>query len=253
MSLSAIIVDDEPPARDRVRSLLAEEEDIRVVEECRDGVEAIAAIERHRPDIAFLDIQMPEVNGFQVLRSVPRDLWPAVVFCTAFDQHAVQAFELHAIDYLLKPFKPARFREAVARARATRAASRPGDPVQERLLALLESRNEAQHITRIVVKEEGRTQFLRTSEIDWIEAAGNYLVVHLGKTSHVIRDTLSGLESRLSPREFLRVSRSALVNTGRVKELQPLAAGENVLILRDGTRIPTTRPARELEEALRFS
>jgi two-component system LytT family response regulator len=252
MRLSAIIVDDEPLARERVRSLLGLDPDIEVVEECRDGVEAIAAIQNRKPDLAFLDIQMPEVNGFEVLQSVSRELWPIVIFCTAFDRHAVQAFEVHAVDYLLKPFKPARFKEAVARARAVHS-SRMGGALNQKLAALLEQQRPDPQQSRLVIKAEGRTHFIRTTDIDWIEAAGNYLVVHVSRVNHVIRDTLSGLEARLSPREFVRISRSALVNSSRVKELQPIAAGEHVIILSDGTRLPVTRSVRDLEEALKFS
>jgi two-component system, LytTR family, response regulator len=176
-----------------------------------------------------------------------------VIFVTAFDQHAVQAFEAQAFDYLLKPFKPARFRAAIARARDQIARQQPDD-VSKRLLALLETRTAAaEHLSRITVRDRNRVRFVKTSEIDWIEASGNYVVLHSGKENHVVRETLAAFEQQLSPKEFVRVSRSAIVNLDRVQHIEPAFNNEHVIALADGTRLPMTRSLRELQERLKFS
>jgi two-component system LytT family response regulator len=214
MKLSVIVVDDEPLARERVCGLLAAEPDVEILAECASGVEALAAIAQRRPDVLILDIHMPEMDGFQLLAQLGPPL-PVVIFVTAFDQHAVQAFEAQAFDYLLKPFKPARFRAAVARAREQVNRQQPDD-MSKRLLALLETRPAAaEHLTRITVRDRNRVRFVKTSEIDWIEASGNYVVLHSGKENHVVRETLAAFEQQLSPKEFVRVSRSAIVNLDR--------------------------------------
>lgn len=253
MKLSVVIVDDEPLARERVRTQLAADAEIEVRAECASGPEAVAAIRRLAPDLVFLDIQMPEMDGFQVLRALTPPL-PLVIFVTAFDEHAVRAFEAQAFDYLLKPFKPARLRAALARAREQLARRQP-DEVTQKLLALLDSRTPAApaHLTRIAVRDRDRVRFVKTAEIDWLEASGNYVVLHAGKENHVVRETLTALEHQLSPREFLRLSRSAIVNLERIRQVEPAFNDEHVVVLTDGTRLPLTRGLRELQERLKFS
>lgn len=258
MKHTVIVVDDEPLARDRVRGLLEAEENIEIIAECGDGADALEAIARQRPDILILDIHMPEMDGFQMLAQLRAPL-PVVIFTTAYDQHAVQAFEAQALDYLLKPFKPSRFRTSIARAREQVSRQQP-DEVSQRLLALLESRAPAatapataEHLTRITVRDRNRVRFVKTSEIDWIEASGNYVILHSGKENHVVRETLAAFEQQLSPKEFVRVSRSAIVNLDRVQHIEPAFNNEHVVALADGTRLPMTRSMRELQERLKFS
>jgi two-component system LytT family response regulator len=254
MKLTALIVDDEPLARERLRTLLAAEPDIEVVAECVNGRDAVAAVKRQRPDVLFLDIQMPELDGFQVLAQLAAPL-PAVIFVTAFDEHAVRAFEVHALDYLLKPFKPARLRAALARVREQLAAKKSdGDDTSRRILELLEERAaKIEYLARIAVRDRDRVRFVKTADIDWIEASGNYLVLHAGKENHVLRETLTSLESQLSPREFFRLNRSALVHVDRVRHVEPAFNDEHIVVLADGTRLTLTRGLRELQERLRFA
>jgi two-component system, LytTR family, response regulator len=250
MALQVIIVDDESSARDRVRDLLTDEPDIAIAAECSSGREAIAAIIAHRADLLFLDIQMPEVNGFDVLRALPATNLPAVIFTTAYDQHALQAFEVHALDYLLKPFKAARFKAAVQRARE-HLQNRQAGETDTRLLALLEHfRTMRTYTARFVIKSASRVLIVKADEIDWIESASNYALLHVGDKTHVIRETMRSLEGQLSPQQFVRVSRSAIVNIERIKELQPMAKGEYVVILQDGKRLTMTRGIRDLQQAL---
>lgn len=258
MKIRAIIADDEPLARSRLRSLLAREPDGELVAECADGDAAVAAVRQHRPDVLFLDVQMPGRDGFGVLEALAGEPLPQVVFVTAYDQHALRAFEARALDYLLKPFKQSRFEETVRRVRE-RLAARPGpspgpDPDLSRQLRelLAESRPAAPTLSRLAVKTNERITFVRVPDLDYLESAGNYVVLHCGKENHVIRETLSTLETQL-PAGFLRISRSVIVNLDRVKELQAMAAGEHVVILRDGRQLAMTRGLREVEEKLRFA
>ena len=260
--LTVLIVDDEALARERLRMLLAKESNLEIAGESSDGPSAVAAIRSQRPDVVLLDIQMPGLDGFGVLRELDPAELPLVIFVTAFDQHAVKAFEAHALDYLLKPCKPARLHDAIERARTHLASRAPtggnegtSDALQDRLLALLESRapeRTKQHLTRIAVRQGERVTFVRTSAIDWCEASGNYVVLHTGKESHIVRETLGTLEEQLSPDSFLRISRSVIVQFDRIRELQTLAPGEHVVILTDGRKLPMTRGLREVEEKLKF-
>ena len=251
MTLQAIIVDDEPPARDRVRDLLAGEPDIAIAAECAGGREAIAAINTHRPDLIFLDIQMPQVNGFDVLRALPAKQLPAVIFTTAYDQHALEAFEVHALDYLLKPFRAARFKAALQRAREHLLARCAGD-ADNRILALLERfRTAPAYATRFVIKTASRVIIVKAGDIDWVESAANYALLHVGDKTHLLRETMRSLEEQLDPAHFVRLSRSVIVNIERIKELQPMAKAEYVVILNTGKQVTMTRGIRELQRALK--
>ena len=245
MNIRALIVDDEPPARDLIATLLRDEPDLEVVGQCSNGRDAVAAIERLSPDLVFLDVQMPGLDGFGVLAELQPDRLPLVVFVTAFDQHAIRAFEVHALDYLLKPFEYDRLRQAVRRAR-TLFAQGSATACQTRLLTLLEELGATrQSWNRLAVRDAGRIVFLRPDEIDWIEAEGNYVRLHVGKESHLLRETMNSTEARLASKQFLRVSRSSIVNLERVTEWQPLFHGDSVVILRDGTRLTVSRVYRE--------
>jgi two-component system LytT family response regulator len=251
--MKTLIVDDEPLARERVRSLLQEEPDIKIVAECASGPEALAAIKKHAPDLMFLDVQMPGLGGFEVLRALENECLPLVIFVTAYDQHALKAFEVHALDYLLKPFKPARFKATVQRAREA-FANRQAGAASKNLLALLGQVQPArERLTRIPVRINERVVFVKTEQIEYIESAGNYVVLHTGKENHVVRETLTALEEQLDPKQFLRISRSALVNLDQIKELQPLFKGEHAVLLRNGKQLTMTRGIREVQEALKFS
>jgi two-component system LytT family response regulator len=244
-TLKTLVVDDEPLARERVVSLLQGEQNIELLGECRDGQEAIAAIQQLSPDLVFLDVQMPGADGFQVLQAVGADKMPMVIFVTAYDQHALKAFEVRALDYLLKPFDRERFHDAVTRAKASIEQQETGD-LGRRLLALVKDlRPAAPKTDRIVVKSGGRLFFLRCDEIDWIEAAGNYARLHVANESHLLRETMTSLESRLDAEKFFRIHRSRIVNMERIQELQPWFNGEYVVILRNGTRLTLSRGYRE--------
>lgn len=250
MKIRALIADDESLARERVRELLAEESDIELVAECADGREAVQAIQHHTPDLLFLDIEMPELDGFQVLKSVSKEHMPAVIFITAYDRYAIKAFEEHALDYLLKPFDKARFASAVSRAR-TRLEQEKNGTLSSRLVALLQQVDaQPKLIDRLAIKSRGRVVFLRTEEIEWIEAAGNYVEVHAGKDCHLIRDTLNSFEEKLDSRKFMRIHRSCMVNLEFLKELQPGLAGEYVVVMRDGRQLTLSRGYRDKVQQL---
>ena len=244
-------VDDEPMGRERVLSLLEQEEDVEVIGECSDGTQAIAAIQQHSPDLVFLDVNMPGANGFGVIDAVGADRMPNVIFVTAYDEYALKAFEYHALDSLLKPVNRDRFKETLKHARASLERRRAGD-LGRRLLALVNDiKPDAPRLERLVVKSGGRVFFLRTDELDWIEAAGNYVRLHLGDESHLFRETMNRMEARLDTRRFARIHRSRIVNTERIKELQPWFNGEYVVILRNGTRLTLSRGYRDrLQEQL---
>jgi two-component system LytT family response regulator len=245
MKIRALIVDDEPPARELIATLLRQETDVEIVGTCANGRSAVAAIERLSPDLVFLDVQMPGLDGFEVLSRLPIERWPLVVFVTAYDRHAVRAFEVRALDYLLKPFEYDRLRQAVQRARA-QLRKPDAETQQTRLLALLEDwHRQSQTWDRVAVREDRRITFLRPDAIDWIEAEGNYLRLHVGQKSYLIRETMHAAETRLAPKKFLRVNRSTLVNLERVKEWQPMFHGDSVVILESGTRLTVSRVYRE--------
>jgi two-component system, LytTR family, response regulator len=245
VKIRTVIVDDEPLARERIRSLLEPEADVDVVAECGSGAEAIEALRGTSADLVFLDVQIPGPDGFGVLESLEPENTPVVVFVTAYDQYALQAFEVHAVDYLLKPFDEERFRRALDRARVA-VAGRDGRAVNERLLSLLQDlKPQPGYLERLVVKSAGRLFFLRTTEIDWIESAGNYVCLHAGGESHLLRETMSGIERHLDPARFVRIHRTAIVNLDEIKELQPLFHGEYEVALRDGTKLTLSRSYRD--------
>ena len=219
--IRTLVVDDEPLARERLTGLLFNEPDIEIVGQCRDGEEAITSIMDLSPDLVFLDVQMPQMNGFDVIEAVGNERMPLVIFVTAYDQHALKAFQVRALDYLLKPFDRERFTEALQRARKQIEREETGD-LGRRLLALVKDlRKDQPRAERLVVKAGGRLFFLRTDEIDWIEAAGNYVRLHVGNTSHLLRETMNAIEGRLDPEKFFRIHRSRIVNMERIQELQP--------------------------------
>lgn len=245
MKTRTLIVDDEPLARERLRQLLQQEPDIELVGECSNGHEAIDAIRAQAPDLVFLDIQMPELTGFDVLERLEGRRLPSVVFVTAFDKFALKAFEVHAVDYLLKPFDRERFKVALGRALEQVKRGQDGS-LDQRLRALLnELRPQNKAPDRLAVKSGGRVVFVRVDELDWVEAADNYVELHVGNETHLYRQTMSDLEALLPSDKFMRISRSTIVNVDRIKELQPLFHGEYAVLLRDGTRLTLSRGYRE--------
>jgi two-component system LytT family response regulator len=243
VKMRVLIVEDEPLARERIRTLLEAERDIEVVGEAADGRSAVAAIRAEKPDLVFLDVNMPELNGFEVIDTVGAEAMPPIVFVTAYDQYAVQAFDAHAVDYVLKPFDEDRFRSAVDRARQTLRRQHAGS-LDRRLTDLLEDLRRPRYVERLAVKSGGKIVFVRTDEIDWIGAEGNYARLHTGGRSHLMRETMTSLEAKLDPDRFLRIHRSTIVNADAIAELEPLFQGDYVVILRNGTRLTSSRGYR---------
>jgi two-component system LytT family response regulator len=246
--IRTLVVDDEPIARAHVVALLRDEPDIEVVAECCNGSEAAAAIGRTAPDLMFLDVQMPELDGFELLRAAGNQRLPAVVFVTAYDDYALRAFEVRAVDYLLKPFSAERFRSALAHARK-QLTQQHASTIGQQLLDLLPEIRRTPARDRIVVRSSGRIYFVRTNDIDWCEAAGNYVRLHLGPQTHLVRDTMAHIESDLDPNQFVRIHRSAIVNVDRIQELQSSFGGEYVVLLRGGTRLTLSRGYRDALQA----
>jgi two-component system, LytTR family, response regulator len=243
--IKVLVVDDEPLARERLTTLLSQEPDVEQVTPARDGEEAITTIHDDSPDLVFLDVQMPQMNGFDVIEAVGSDKMPLVIFVTAYDQHALKAFQVRALDYLLKPFDRQRFTDALQRARKQLERDETGD-LGRRLLALVKDlRRDQPRSDRLVVKSGGRLFFLRADEIDWVEAAGNYVRLHVGPASHLLRETMNAIEGRLDPEKFFRIHRSRIVNMERIQELQPWLNGEYAVLLRTGTRLTLSRGYRE--------
>lgn len=243
--IRTVIVDDEPLARRGIRAQLKCEKDIEIISECRNGLEAVKALESQAPDLVFLDVQMPELDGFDVVDAIGVDRMPAVIFVTAYDRYALRAFDVHALDYLLKPFDDERFATAVQRARR-QIKQKNLDDLSRRLQGLLDDlQTGRKYVERLVVKSAGRIFFLSVGEIDWIEAADNYVRLHTGRESHLLRETMNSLEKKLDPDQFLRVHRSRIVNARKIKELQPLFRGEYDIMLRDGTRVESGRGYRD--------
>jgi two-component system, LytTR family, response regulator len=251
-TIRTLIVDDERAARDGIRHLLAADPEIVVAGECSNGREAAAAIRDTAPDLVFLDVQMPELDGFGVLREVGVERAPAVVFVTAFDQYALRAFDVHALDYLLKPFTDDRFRQSLERAKQLVRQGRLGD-LSHKLAALLDHDEPAparpRYLDRLVVKSGGKVTLLPVGEIEWIDAEGDYVRIHVGKTWHLLRETMKNLEDQLDGARFVRIHRSTIVNLEKVKELQPFFRGEYVVVLHNGTTLKLSRGYRDNLEA----
>ena len=259
--IRTLIVDDETLARRNLRALLKTDSESEIVGEARSGPEAVRMIKSHSPALVFLDVQMPEMNGFEVLEQIAEDVLPAIVFVTAFDKYALQAFEVHALDYLLKPFDDARFEKALRQAKKQIEDREIGE-LSRRLLDLLDERagpqaaraKAAPYLMRLMIKSAGRVTFLKTEDVDWIEADNYYAKLHTEKKSHLLRESLNDLEARLDPKQFARVHRSAIVNLDRVKELQTHFNGEQIVVLLDGTELKLSRSRREeLQAKLKVS
>jgi two-component system LytT family response regulator len=241
-SLRAFIVDDEAPARRRIRRLLLSEPDVAVTGECGDGASAIEVIIRERPDLVFLDVQMPERDGFDVVAGIRSGDRPPIVFVTAYDRYALRAFEIHAVDYLLKPFTRERFRTALERVR-DRIARRAPDSAVEALVRTLRDRQK--YRSRVTVKSGGRTHVIDLASVDWIQAADNYVRLHVQSREYLLRETLASLETRLDPARFVRIHRSVIVPVDRVATLTPVSHGDAEVLLRDGTRLAASRTWRD--------
>jgi two-component system LytT family response regulator len=248
--IRVLLVDDEPLARDMLREMLQGDSDVEIVGESCNGHEALEAIRDQKPDLIFLDVQMPEMGGFELLSSLSGEKIPYVIFVTAYDQYAVRAFEVQALDYLLKPFDQERFDLSWERAKKQLQRDRNG--MDQRILTLLEElKAEKKYLERLVIKAAGRIYFLETKDIDWIEAEGNYVSVHSARKSHLLRETISSLESQLDPKKFVRIHRSSIVRLDFIQEMQPWFHGEYRVILNDGTQLTLSRNHREkLQEAL---
>ena len=245
MSIRTIIVDDVDLARERIKILLADAE-IEIVAECANGREAIQAIMSLKPELVFLDIQMPLISGFEVVETIGVEEMPAVIFVTAYDEFALRAFEINAVDYLLKPFDEARLKKAVARARREIQRQTPDGEIEEKLRRLLkEVRTEPKYPKRIPVKSARDTTLLLTGEIEWISAAGHYLELHAGGKTYLIREQLSRLEAKLDPEQFIRIHRSTIVNLDSIKSLHPLFNGDHIIILKNGQKLNSSRTYHE--------
>ncbi|WP_437564910.1 MULTISPECIES: LytR/AlgR family response regulator transcription factor [unclassified Sorangium] len=269
--IRAVIVDDEPLAREGIRMLLADDPEVAIAAESGDGPSALETIRRLRPDLVFLDVQMPEMNGFEVMASLPPGELPAVIFVTAFDRYALRAFEVHALDYLLKPFDDDRFHDALRRAKGHLRLSRMSD-LSQRLLSLLQSYGDpgaaaaargragpgseppaggADHPRRLAIKDGCRVVFLSVEEIDWIEAADYYVQIHAGGKSYLHRETMNSVEGKLDPARFVRIHRSAIVNRDRIKELRTQGRRDTVVVLAGGAELKVARSHREKLSVLR--
>jgi two-component system, LytTR family, response regulator len=250
MPWTLLIVDDEPLARQGLRLLLAGDPDVAAVHEAKDGREAVAALRETRPDLVFLDVQMPEMDGLAVIREVGPENMPAVVFVTAHDTYAIQAFEVNALDYLLKPVTRERFAQALARAK-TRLRTQPAAEASRQILSLLETIGlPSRALKRLAVRSAGKTTFVDIADVDWIEAAENYVKLHAGRASHLVHVPMSSLEKSLDAETFLRIHRSIIVNVGRIQELEPVAHGEYVITLPHGVRVRSGRSYHEKLKAL---
>jgi two-component system LytT family response regulator len=243
--IRVLIVDDEPLARKRIKRMLSGDPEVEVIGDCASGQQALAMIREGVPDLVFLDIQMPEMDGFSVLEALAPERLPLIIFVTAYDQYALRAFEFYALDYLLKPFDRERFEKAMRRARE-RIPKEKGDELNQRTIALLEEiKARSEYLGRLVIKSGGRVFFIKTEEIDWIEAEGKYVRLHVGRESHLLREAIGSLEAQLDPARFLRIHRSTIVNIDRIQELQPWFHNEYRVILRDGTELMLSRGCRK--------
>jgi two-component system LytT family response regulator len=253
-TIGALIVDDEPLARRTIRDLLADHPDIEIVGECSNGLEAVAFMQENLPDLLFLDVQMPGLDGFETLARIEPERIPAIVFVTAYDRYALKAFEVHALDYLLKPFNDKRFQEAVRQAKA-QIELKEINKVSQSLLNLLGDRNLPEReqpnvarkssLSRFMIKTRGRVVFIEASHVDWISADDYFIKLHVEGKAHLLRMSMNELEEKLDPKTFMRIHRSTIVNFDRVKELRQTSAGEYVVVLKTGTELKISRGRRE--------
>ena len=249
--IRVIVVDDEPLACKRLVKLLNEDEEVEVIEICANGQEAIEEINEQDPDLVFLDIQMPEINGFEVLQHIESEQMPAVIFVTAYDEYALKAFEVHALDYLMKPFNKARFEDSLQRAKTTirsNGSSKVGEKI-EHLLDYLDPERES--LSRILIKTSNRYFFMKAEDIDWIESAGNYVRIHSGKNNYMIRETMINMEKKLDADKFFRIHRSTIINVEKVKELEQWFHGDYQVIMYNDEKLTMSRNYKDLLE--RFS
>jgi two-component system LytT family response regulator len=255
--IKTLIVDDEPLARQTIRELLNDEPEIEIIGECKSGLEAVNFIRKQSPDLLFIDIQMPGMNGFEALSRIDLEQIPAIIFVTAFDQYALKAFEVHALDYLLKPFSDKRFKEALQQAKSN-IELREINRLSQSLVALIgdHAGNEMlpakrkSFLTRFMIRAGGRVTFIKTSDVDWIAADDYYIKLHVSDKSHLLRISMNELEEKLDPRRFLRIHRSTIINFDRVKELHQNPNGEYVVVLKNGTELKLSRSRRERFEEL---
>jgi two-component system LytT family response regulator len=246
MPIRALIVDDEPFSRLKIRDFLEQEEDIDIVGEAGDGLEAVKVIKKQKPDVVFLDVQMPELDGFGVVEAVGLENMPYVIFATAYDQYALRAFEIHALDYLLKPFDRDRFREALEHGRQYMGMSRTNEEFKNRIKnLLLEIQSETPFIKRFLIQSKKRIYFLRAEEVERIESAGNYVTLHAESGEHLLRETLTDLEKKLNPQKFARANRSNIINLEYIKEIQPYFHGEYIVVLKSDQKVVLSRNYRE--------
>ena len=249
MMLRALIVDDEALARTALVRLLKREHDIGVIGQCSDGESAVHSIRQMHPDLVFLDVQMPEMDGFQVVEAIGPEQMPVTIFVTAFDRYAIRAFDSNAVDYLLKPFSPDRLSRALARAR-DRWLGRQDKDAAQRLFSLLGTRLQSDYAQRLTVASNGRIHFVPVEDIDWIEAEGNYARIHVSRKVYDIRETLQALMEKLDPREFVRIHRSTIVNLRRVREVQPWFQGRHIVVLQSGEELRMSRYQRTAVQRL---
>jgi len=244
MAIRVIIVDDEPIARRGLRNLLKHEKDMEIIAECGDGMEAAQQIVAQHPDIVFLDIQMPELDGFGVVEAVGPEHLPLVIFVTAYDEYALKAFRVHAVDYLLKPVKPDQFREALDHVR-TVLESKKRAPFEKSIRNVLEDITPRRRaLDRFVIRSLRNITFVDARDVDWIEAYGDYVRLHVGQRKHVLRQTMSELEHSLEPSLFIRIHRSAIVQIGKIKEMVPQTNGDYSVLLHTGERLMLSRTYR---------
>lgn len=250
MSIRVLIIDDEPLARRSVRRFLKNDPSVEVIADCGDGQTAVAAIRSSQPDLVFLDVQMPEMDGFEVLRRVGLERMPAVIFVTAYDRYALRAFDANALDYLLKPFGKERFERALVRAKERIAGKLHLEESRRMLAALEQVQAQNEYAERLPIAESGRITFVRALDIDWIEAEGNYARLHTRGREHSVRETLASLQRKLNPRDFLRIHRSAIVNLHRIREIQPWFHGYHLIVLENGKELRMSRYKRNVAERL---
>ncbi|MDQ4122391.1 MAG: LytTR family DNA-binding domain-containing protein [Acidobacteriota bacterium] len=245
MKIRTIIADDMPLARSRIKRFLKTDSEIEIICECSSGTEAIEAINRLKPDLVFLDVEMPGISGFEVLQAIKLDPMPVVIFATAYDKFTLRAFDFHVLDYLLKPFDEARLKRSLERAKRELKRTRKTDINQQLQSVLQNNKSEQKFLKRIAVKSGERTVFLPTEDIDWVATAGNYVELHVGKQTHLIRERMCELEAKLDGSKFVRIHRLSLINIERVRELQPLFNGDYIVILQNGVRLTLSRTYRE--------